>query len=173
MDSKFYSSSSQILILLLLLSLCRPPRVQSAGQTAIVPRELWCVAKNNAPDAALQSAIDWACGAGGANCAPIQNGGPCYDDGDLQRAASWAFNDYFLKNGMTDDACDFSNTAALIALNPSRGNCKFPSSSGTSTSGGFSTGTTMADSANMSSCNSSSRWSWGLLAGYLFVLLFR
>ncbi|CAN1230052.1 PLASMODESMATA CALLOSE-BINDING PROTEIN 5 [Linum perenne] len=120
MDSKFYSSSSQILILLLLLSLCRPPRVQSAGQTAIVPRELWCVAKNNAPDAALQSAIDWACGAGGANCAPIQNGGPCYDDGDLQRAASWAFNDYFLKNGMTDDACDFSNTAALIALNPSQ-----------------------------------------------------
>ncbi|CAN0913616.1 PLASMODESMATA CALLOSE-BINDING PROTEIN 5 [Linum grandiflorum] len=175
MDSKFcFLFSSRTLIPLLFLTLCSPPPLSADQTGAIVPRELWCVAKNNAPDAALQAAIDWACGAGGANCSPIQQGGPCYDDGDLQRAASWAFNDYFLKNGMTDDACDFSNTAALISLNPSRGNCKFPSSSGTSS---FSTGTTMgmgrSDSADMSSSckGSSSTWSWGLLAGYFFVLL--
>lgn len=82
--------------------------------------ELWCVAKNNAEDAALQSAIDWACGPGGANCGPIQPGGPCYDSKDIQKTASFVFNDYFLKHGMTEDACNFDNTAALISINPSK-----------------------------------------------------
>lgn len=81
--------------------------------------ELWCVAKNNADDAALQSAIDWACGPGGASCGPIQTGGPCYDASDILRTASFAFNDYFLKHGMTDDSCNFANSAALTSLNPS------------------------------------------------------
>ncbi|KAK6259854.1 hypothetical protein SCA6_014328 [Theobroma cacao] len=89
---------------------------------------LWCVAKNNAEDAALQGALDWACGAGGADCTRIQQGGPCYDPSDIQKTASYAFNDYYLKHGLTDDACSFSNTAALTSLNPSHGDCKFPSS---------------------------------------------
>lgn len=81
--------------------------------------ELWCVAKNNAEDAALQSSLDWACGPGGADCGPIQPGGPCYDASDIQRTASFAFNDYFIKHGMTEDACNFQSTAALTSLNPS------------------------------------------------------
>jgi hypothetical protein len=89
------------------------------GQRGVAPRDLWCVAKNNAADQALQEAINWACGQGGANCGPIQQGGACYDSNDIQRTASWAFNDYYLKNGLTDDACYFSNTAALTSLNPS------------------------------------------------------
>lgn len=83
-------------------------------------RELWCVAKNNAEDAALQSALDWTCGQGGADCGPIQKGGPCYDGSDLQRTASFAFNDYYLKHGPSDDSCNFGDTAALTSLNPSK-----------------------------------------------------
>jgi hypothetical protein len=90
--------------------------------------ELWCVAKNNAEDSALQGALDWACSTGGANCGPVQVGGSCYDPADLERTSSFAFNDYFLKSGMTEDSCNFDGTAALSSLNPSHGNCKFPSS---------------------------------------------
>ncbi|XP_076926923.1 PLASMODESMATA CALLOSE-BINDING PROTEIN 5-like [Bidens hawaiensis] len=89
---------------------------------------LWCVAKNNAEDSALQSAIDWACGTGGADCTPIQQGGPCYDGNDIRKTASYAFNDYCTKNGMTEETCNFANTAALTSLDPSHGGCKFPSS---------------------------------------------
>ncbi|KAM3211825.1 hypothetical protein ACQJBY_065130 [Aegilops geniculata] len=94
--------------------------------------QLWCVAKNNAEDGALQSAIDWACGPnGGADCRAIQQGGACYEPPDLLAHASYAFNDYFLRSGgaASPAACDFSGAAALIGLNPSHGNCVFPSSS--------------------------------------------
>ncbi|GFP93540.1 plasmodesmata callose-binding protein 5 [Phtheirospermum japonicum] len=81
--------------------------------------QLWCVAKNNAEDAQLQAALDWACGLGRVDCGPIQRGGPCYDGSDLQRTASYAFNDYYLRNGPSDDNCNFGNTAALTSINPS------------------------------------------------------
>ncbi|KAE8796113.1 PLASMODESMATA CALLOSE-BINDING PROTEIN 5-like [Hordeum vulgare] len=85
--------------------------------------QLWCVAKNNAEDGALQSAIDWACGPnGGADCRAIQQGGACYQPPDLLAHASYAFNDYFLRSGgaASPAACDFSGAAALIGLNPSK-----------------------------------------------------
>ncbi|CAN6482727.1 unnamed protein product [Victoria cruziana] len=90
--------------------------------------ELWCVAKNNAPDSALQGALDWVCGHGGADCSAIQPGGPCYEPTDVQLHASFAFNDYFIKSGLSSQSCDFSGSAALTSLNPSHGNCIFPSS---------------------------------------------
>ncbi|XP_049935629.1 PLASMODESMATA CALLOSE-BINDING PROTEIN 5-like isoform X2 [Nymphaea colorata] len=90
--------------------------------------ELWCVAKNNAPDSALQGALDWVCGHGGADCSAIQPGGPCYEPTDVQFHASFAFNDYFLKSGLSRQSCDFSGSASLTSLNPSHGNCLFPSS---------------------------------------------
>lgn len=89
------------------------------GGGVAVSTQLWCVAKNNADDAALQGALDWACGPGGADCSPIQQGGPCYNPNDVQTMASYAFNDYYLKNGMTDDSCSFGNNAAVTSLNPS------------------------------------------------------
>lgn len=91
----------------------------SRAQSGVVGTEVWCVAKNNADDAALQTALDWACGLGATDCGPIQQGGPCYDPTDLQTTASFAFNDYYLKHGMTDDSCFFDNTAAITSLNPS------------------------------------------------------
>ncbi|KAI3859246.1 hypothetical protein MKW98_007627 [Papaver atlanticum] len=101
---------------------------------------LWCVAKNNAEDLALQTSLDWACGPGGANCGPIQQGGPCYDPSNFQATASFAFNDYFQKNNKSEPTCDFGNTAALTSLDPSYGNCKFPTSAQVVVNGGF-TGT--------------------------------
>ncbi|CAH9116698.1 unnamed protein product [Cuscuta europaea] len=132
--------------------------------------ELWCVAKNNAEDAAIQTAIDWACGPGGADCGPIQPGGPCHDASDIQRTATFAFNNYFIRNGMTNDSCDFQNTAALTSLNPSFGNCKIPSSLSKPIS--IVVGTTQAD-VYSSSCIQVGRWMWDLVTvSLLFVPLF-
>ncbi|XP_010508585.1 PREDICTED: PLASMODESMATA CALLOSE-BINDING PROTEIN 5-like [Camelina sativa] len=94
----------------------------------VLETELWCVAKNNAEDSALQTAVDWACGPGGADCGEIQQGGSCYDPPDMVKMASYVFNNYYLKNGLADEACNFSNNAAVTSLNPSQGACKFPSS---------------------------------------------
>ncbi|OVA14496.1 X8 [Macleaya cordata] len=99
---------------------------------------LWCVAKNNAEDAALQTSLDWACGPGGANCGPIQLGGPCYDPDNFQSTASFAFNDYFQNNNKSEETCNFGGTAALTSLDPSHGNCKFLSSAQVVINGGFS-----------------------------------
>lgn len=89
------------------------------AQDGVVNPELWCVAKNNAEDAALQGALDWACGSGGADCSPIQKGGACYFPSNVQIMASYAFNNYYLTHGLTDSSCYFGNTAALTSLNPS------------------------------------------------------
>lgn len=97
------------------------PRGSSKSQNDGVPaQELWCVARNNADDAALQAAINWACSAGGADCAPIQQGGPCYDPSNILNTASYAFNDYFRKHGLSDDSCNFDNNAAITSINPSQ-----------------------------------------------------
>ncbi|KAI8551483.1 hypothetical protein RHMOL_Rhmol06G0189900 [Rhododendron molle] len=90
----------------------------AANGGAVMP-ELWCVAMNNANSSALQAALDWACGPGGADCGPIQQGGPCYDAGDILTMASYAFNDYCLTHGLTENSCNFGGTAALTSLNPS------------------------------------------------------
>ncbi|KAH7577013.1 hypothetical protein ACOSP7_002268 [Xanthoceras sorbifolium] len=145
------------------------------GGGVAVSTQLWCVAKNNAEDKPLQEALDWACGAGGADCRPIQQGGPCYDPTDIQRMASYAFNDYFLKHGVTDDSCNFDNTAAVTSLNPSYGRCKFPASASVS-NGSFSGSTTAAamgsDSADFSGCDKiSGTWFWPLIPiPLLFVI---
>ncbi|KAL2328141.1 hypothetical protein Fmac_021568 [Flemingia macrophylla] len=121
---------------------------RGGADVGVPPQELWCVAKNNAEDAALQAALDWACGAGGVDCGPIQRGGPCYDPSSVQNTASFAFNDYFIKHGMTDDSCNFSNNAAVTSLNPSHGNCKFPS--GMSGSNGSFSGSTPSSTSSSS-----------------------
>ncbi|KAM0845502.1 hypothetical protein ACQ4PT_056337 [Festuca glaucescens] len=113
--------------LLLLLLAVRAAVGSGAGAGAVGASggggQLWCVAKNNAEDGPLQSAIDWACGPnGGADCRAIQQGGACYEPPDLLAHASYAFNDYFLRSGgaASPAACDFSGAAALIGLNPSK-----------------------------------------------------
>ncbi|KAL2895281.1 PLASMODESMATA CALLOSE-BINDING PROTEIN 5 [Bienertia sinuspersici] len=82
---------------------------------------------NNAEDAALKKAMDWACGPGGVDCRPIQAGGPCYAPDDLIDMASYTFNYFCLNHGMTENFCDFNSTAALTNLDPSYGKCIFAS----------------------------------------------
>ncbi|GMH07288.1 hypothetical protein Nepgr_009128 [Nepenthes gracilis] len=133
----------------------RPIEAENGG--GVVVQQLWCVAKNNAEDSALQAALDWACGPGGSDCGAIQQGGPCYDPSDLLGMASYAFNDYCLKHGMTDDSCNFSNTAALTSLDPSHDNCEFQSRS--SSVDGNSSGSSTVPGTDPSSADDMSRCS--------------
>ncbi|KFK37055.1 hypothetical protein AALP_AA4G206700 [Arabis alpina] len=120
------SSQCHYLLLLHLSLLITVATAQFGGK--VLETELWCVAKNNAEDSELQSAIDWACGPGATDCSGIQQGGSCYDPTDLLKMASFVFNNYYLKNGLVDEACNFSNNADVTSLNPSQGTCKFSSS---------------------------------------------
>ncbi|KAJ9556875.1 hypothetical protein OSB04_011489 [Centaurea solstitialis] len=93
----------------------------------------WCIAKNGASQAAIQSALDYACGIGGADCSTIQQGASCYEPVTLQNHASYAFNSYYQKNPVPT-SCDFGGAAVVTTNNPSSGSCVFPSSSSSSTS---------------------------------------
>ncbi|MFS8002628.1 putative glucan endo-1,3-beta-D-glucosidase [Helianthus anomalus] len=88
----------------------------------------WCIAKNGASQAALQSALDYACGVGGADCATIQQGSSCYEPATLENHASYAFNSYYQKNP-APTSCDFGGAALVTTTNPSTGSCVYPSSS--------------------------------------------
>ncbi|PKI42748.1 hypothetical protein CRG98_036876 [Punica granatum] len=147
--------------------------VSGAAHDGGVNLELWCVAKNNAEDAALQGALDWACGPGGTDCSAIQQGGRCYFPSDIGTMASYAFNSYYLTHGLTDDSCYFGNTAALISLNPSKGNCKFPSSSSVKNGSHSGTSTTVGLGPTYEDLNGCSRitmqWYSFLIIAHLLV----
>ncbi|ESQ51646.1 hypothetical protein EUTSA_v10017202mg [Eutrema salsugineum] len=99
-----------------------PPRV------AAQPGESWCVARENAAKMALQAALDYTCGIGGADCSEIQEGGKCYNPNSLRAHASFAFNSYYQKNPIPS-SCNFGGTAVTISGDPSVGSCHFPSTS--------------------------------------------
>lgn len=84
-----------------------------------IPGQSWCVAKSGSPETALQSALDYACGMGGADCSQIQQGGSCYNPNTLQNHASYAFNSYYQKNPVAT-SCDFGGTATIVSANPSK-----------------------------------------------------
>ncbi|CAL9119065.1 unnamed protein product [Musa acuminata var. zebrina] len=85
----------------------------------------WCVARADASAAALQANIDYACGSGGANCRPIQDGGACFYPNTPLSHASYAMNAYYQAAGRHDFDCDFGHTGVLTSTDPSRGNCKY------------------------------------------------
>lgn len=93
-----------------------PPATTNAPA---IPGQSWCVAKTGASEAALQAALDYACGMGGVDCSQIQQGGNCYNPNTLQNHASYAFNSYFQKNP-TATSCDFGSSAAIVNANPSK-----------------------------------------------------
>ncbi|RAL54337.1 hypothetical protein DM860_001465 [Cuscuta australis] len=94
----------------------------------------WCVARSEASDAALQRALDYACGAG-ADCIPLQSDGLCFLPNTLLAHASYAFNSYYQRRAMAPGSCDFSGTANVAKTDPSYGSCVYPSS--LSTAGGL------------------------------------
>ncbi|XP_007009341.2 PREDICTED: glucan endo-1,3-beta-glucosidase [Theobroma cacao] len=85
----------------------------------------FCVPKPGVTDAQLQSNLDYACSQG-ANCSPIQPGGPCAQPGTVRSRATFAMNSYYRNKGQADNACDFSGTAQITTADPSYGNCHYP-----------------------------------------------
>uniref|UniRef100_A0A0D9V616 X8 domain-containing protein n=1 Tax=Leersia perrieri TaxID=77586 RepID=A0A0D9V616_9ORYZ len=109
----------------------------------------WCVCRTDVAEAALQKALDYACGHG-ADCGPVTPSGACYSPNSVAAHCSYAANSYFQRNAQAKGAtCDFGGVATLSSTDPSSGTCKYPataSAAGTSTStatgtAGTSTGT--------------------------------
>lgn len=92
----------------------------------------WCIANPTASPTTLQVALDYACGYGGADCSAIQPGGSCYDPNTVKDHASYAFNNYYQKNPIPT-SCVFGGAAQLANTDPSSGNCRYASSTGTPT----------------------------------------
>lgn len=86
--------------------------------TIVEVQALWCVARSDASDQALQTALDYACGAG-ADCTPIVSNGLCFLPNTLQAHASYAFNSYFQRKNMAPGSCIFAGTATIAKTDPS------------------------------------------------------
>ncbi|KAA8527925.1 hypothetical protein F0562_035206 [Nyssa sinensis] len=110
----------QIAALLMGLSI-----ITTGGDT--IGTTTWCVARSDATDQALQTALDYACGAG-ADCTPIQSSGLCYLPNNFQAHASYAFNSFYQRKAMAPGSCDFAGTATIARTDPSYGSCVYPSS---------------------------------------------
>lgn len=104
----------------------------------------FCVANSGADSQMLQAALDWACGPGAADCQAIQPGGSCYEPNTVKDHASYAFNSYYQKTGMSSGACSFNGVAMITFTDPSHDACNFPGSIG-STNGTFTNGTGLSN----------------------------
>ncbi|KAG5548934.1 hypothetical protein RHGRI_014339 [Rhododendron griersonianum] len=116
--------------------------------TPAVSGQSWCVVKSGATESALQAALDYACGLGGADCSVIQEDGGCYNPNSLESHASFAFNSYYQKNPV-QTSCDFGGTAVITYVNPTASIDQIYSSYPTETSAG--TGTCIYQSSLASS----------------------
>ncbi|KAG5560656.1 hypothetical protein RHGRI_003851 [Rhododendron griersonianum] len=117
----------------------------NAATAGVEAAATWCVARSDASQAALQTALDYACDAG-ADCSPVRPSGPCHLPNTVQSHASYAFNSYYQRKGSAPDSCDFGGTATASKTDPSYGSCVYPSSP--STAGGTGITTTINPSSN-------------------------
>ncbi|KAL2473460.1 Glucan endo-1 [Forsythia ovata] len=90
--------------------------------------QTYCIATEGTDTKTLQSALDWACGPGRANCAEIQAGENCYQPNNMYNHASYAFDSYYQKEKKAPGSCDFKGAATITTIDPSHGNCIFPGS---------------------------------------------
>ncbi|KAL8468996.1 hypothetical protein ACS0TY_031990 [Phlomoides rotata] len=80
----------------------------------------FCIASDGIDVKTLQTALDWACGPGRANCSEIQPGESCYQPNNVKNHASYAFDSYFQKQGKSTDSCDFKGAAMITTTDPSK-----------------------------------------------------
>lgn len=80
----------------------------------------YCIASDGVDLKTLQTALDWACGPGRANCSEIQPGESCYQPNNVRNHASYAFDSYFQKQGKSTDSCDFKGSAIITTTDPSK-----------------------------------------------------
>ncbi|KAI0492906.1 hypothetical protein KFK09_027182 [Dendrobium nobile] len=104
------------------------PTTPSMGIPSTSSGLSWCIASQSASETPLQVALDFACGYGGADCSQIQPGGSCFNPDTVRNHASYAFNDYYLKNPIPT-SCDFGGTAIITNIDPSTSTCQYPSTS--------------------------------------------
>ncbi|KAL9271894.1 Glucan endo-1,3-beta-glucosidase 1-like protein, partial [Drosera capensis] len=97
---------------------CGNPVVAPPETGPVMPEKLWCVAKSSMPPEKLQEALDFACGAGRADCEEIQPMGSCYYPDTAVAHASFAFNSYWQKNKRFGGTCSFGGTAMIINADP-------------------------------------------------------
>ncbi|THU55412.1 hypothetical protein C4D60_Mb11t06270 [Musa balbisiana] len=121
----------RLLSLFLILVVLTPRSVRSESSTSNISPELgvvadgagqgkqWCIADEQTAADVLQVALDWACGAGGANCSMIQPNKPCYFPNTVKDHASYAFNSYWQKHKHQGGTCYFNAAAMVTDLNPS------------------------------------------------------
>ncbi|XP_020206126.1 major pollen allergen Ole e 10 [Cajanus cajan] len=129
-------------LLLLTIALATQSASASASASAVAQgggTATWCVARSDATTDALQTALDYACGAG-ADCFPLQPEGLCFLPNTIQAHASYAFNSYYQRRARAPGSCDFAGTATIATSDPSYGSCVYPSTA--SAAGGPNTPTT-------------------------------
>ncbi|KAL2343340.1 hypothetical protein Fmac_004625 [Flemingia macrophylla] len=103
----------------------------AVGAKSVVGQgETWCVARSDATTEALQTALDYACGAG-ADCFPLQPEGLCFLPNTIQAHSSYAFNSYYQRRARAPGSCDFAGTATIATSDPSYGSCVYPSTART------------------------------------------
>ncbi|KAI5409693.1 hypothetical protein KIW84_055222 [Lathyrus oleraceus] len=103
-----------------------PSTSTSTSNSPVSSGSSWCIASPSSSQRALQVALDYACGYGGADCSAIQSGGSCYNPNSVHDHASFAFNKYYQRNPVPN-SCNFGGNAVITNTNPSVGTCQYPS----------------------------------------------
>ncbi|CAN0915873.1 Glucan endo-1,3-beta-glucosidase 13 [Linum grandiflorum] len=88
--------------------------------------ETWCVANGRVGEEKLKAAMEYACGEGGADCRPIEEGATCHDPNTVEAHASYVFNSYYQKKQRRAGTCHFGGAAYVVTQPPSSGKCEYP-----------------------------------------------
>ncbi|KAE8669268.1 hypothetical protein F3Y22_tig00112249pilonHSYRG00152 [Hibiscus syriacus] len=89
------------------------------GTAVVTPPTAFCVPTEQASDAELQKALDFACGQG-IDCGPIQPGAVCGDPPTVRSRAAFAMNSYYRSHESNPSFCDFNGIGRVISENPSK-----------------------------------------------------